>query len=561
MAAVPRASRRDGRDWRHPYFDEHNTSFNPQRTINKRNVSDLVLKWSCTLRPSEARWVAGDLLNPSRRRGPRVQTIALVVDGVAFVADGGNTVFAVDAGTGKVRWTFQAPVAGQSGWGLVHTLNSRRGLVYMTSSDCVLYGLDAKSGAVKERVEGMFPDGGKGYSGRTAPSFYGDIAITGAATPYQVTARGCVASCRLSSKEVAWRWFSVPPAVKGPKNWDAEAGKGNISAYPNDWGETEFSGRGSVWAQPVVDEKTGTVYFGTGDPDLFIIDGSMVPGPLLYTNCIVALDAATGEMRWYHQTTPHDVMSWDICWSTILAEIEVEGKRRKVVIGGTKGNFVYVLDAETGKPVYSPVRVGFNTTQLNANLGDRADMTLSLQPGVYSPAHGGGINAALAVANNTIYVATHRMEQRAEWEEGTYRGEPMRVIKLTNTDSPQFSTISAIDAARGEVKWSYFIPNFYHGSGLVVSGGVLYGVDTKGILYMLDAERGTLIRKVDLGGSGTTGVSIAATADGEMRLFVSVGGREGAPNRLLCYGLRAGKRTRGASARRRSRRSPGRRAR
>ena len=542
-----------GREWRQPYFDEHNRSFNPQTTINKGNVVDLAPKWSCVLKPSKA--VGVDLLYPGERRAPRVQTIALVIDGVAFVADGGNRVYAVDAKKGRVKWTFQAPVDSHSGWGLVHTLNSHNGLIYMTSSNCVLYGIDPETGEVKTRVEGMFPDGGKGYSGRTAPSFYGDIAITGAATPYQVTARGCVASWDVSTKEVAWRWFSVPPAVKGPKNWDAEARKGNITAYLNDWGETEFSGRGSVWTQPAVDVESGTVYFGTGDPDLFIIDGSMVPGPLLYTNCIVALDAKTGRMKWYHQTTPHDVMSWDICWSTILAEVEVEGRKRKVVIGGTKGNFVYVLDAETGHQVYSPVRVGHNTTQLNANLGDRADMTLSLKPGVYSPAHGGGINAALAVAYNTIYVATHRMEQRAEWEDGTYRGQPMKVIKLTNTDSPQFSTISAIDASRGEVKWSYFISNFYHGSGLVASGGVLYGVDTKGILYMLDAEKGTLIRKADLGGSGTTGVSIAADGDGEMRLFVSVSGRDGAPNKLLCYGLPKAK---GGRRRPRPRRRPNR---
>ncbi len=544
------SSRRGGGlDWEHPYFDEFNRSFNPQTTINRDNVRDLALKWTCVLDAATFGAAADDeeKASPEARRR-RIQTMALVIDGNVFVADGGNRVYCVDARSGSPRWSFQPPLAGGAGFRLVHTLNSHRGLVYMVSSDCVLYGLDPGTGTLKTRIGGIFPDDAKGYSGRTAPSFHGDSAITGAATPYEVTARGCVVSCDLQSKEVRWRWFAVPPAVTGPKNWDAEAHKGNISAYQNDWGETDFSGRGSVWSQPAVDEGTGTVYFGTGDPDLFLIEGSMVPGPLLYTNCIVAVDAKTGGMRWYHQTTPHDVMSWDICWSTILAEAEVDGRRRKVVIAGTKGNYVYVLDSETGKPVYSPIRVGYNTTQLNANLGDRADMLLSVKPGLYSPGRGGGINAALAFAYNTIYVSSHRMDQRAEWEDGTYRGKPMRVMKFTNADSPQFSTISAIDASRGEIRWSYFVPNFYHGAGLVVSGGVVYGVDREGVLHMLDAESGTLLRREALGGAGTTGVSIAATKNGEMRLFVSVGGRDGGggrgagaggggPNRLLCFGL------------------------
>jgi hypothetical protein len=70
-----------------------------------------------------------------------------------------------------------------------------------------------------------------------------------------------------------------------------------------------------------------------------------------------------------------------------------------------------------------------------------------------------------------------------------------------------------------------------------VSGGVVYGVDAKGTLYMLDAGNGTLVRDVALPGPGTTGVSVAATKDGEMRLFVSIGGRDAGPNRLLCFGL------------------------
>lgn len=526
----------DGRNWEHPYFDNFNSAFNPQTEINSENVLSLELKWTCELTPANFQKKRARSASRTSRHS-RVQTSALVIGGNAFVADGNNVVYSVDAKTGSPRWSFAAPLEEEMEFGLVHTLNSHGGLVYLVSSNCILYGLDPVSGALRVKMGGIFPNGAKGYSGRTAPSFFHEMAITGAATPYETTARGCVASCDISSKKVGWRWFSVPPAVKGPKNWDVEAHKGNIKAYPDDWGKTEFSGRGSVWSQPVVDEEAERVYFGTGDPDLFMLEGSIVPGPLLYTDCLVSLDPNTGKMLWYYQTTPHDVVSWDIGWNTVLAEIRIDGAKRKVAIAGTKGNHVYVIDAETGKPVYAPVTVGHNTTPLNVNMGNNADMLRSLDTGVYCPGHGGGINAGLAVAYNNIYVSSMRMEQRAEWQQGRYRGKPMKTIKLTNTDSPQYSTISAIDAGRGEIRWSFFLPNLYQGAGLVVSGGVLYGVDRKGILYMLDAMSGELLRSDALDGAGSAGVSIAAAKGGDMRLLVPVTGTEGSPNKLLCFGL------------------------
>jgi glucose dehydrogenase len=525
----------DGRDWEHPYYDVNNTSFNPQTTINKTNVRNLRIKWECELVPekgAEAHPTGTDSIFSTHR----VQTIPLVIGGSIFVADGRSTIYSFDGSTGRLRWRFAAKQEGDGRFSLIHTLNSNGGLVYMVASNCVLYGVDPASGKVRFQADGILPDA-KGYYGRAAPSFYRRTAIMAAATAYEATARGCVASYNLDSKKVAWRWFSVPPAVPGPKNWDVEAHKGNMRPYPDDWGDSDMSGRGGVWSQTAVDEGAGRVYFGTGDPDLFLYEGSTVPGPLLYTDCIVSLDSKTGEMVWYHQTTPHDLVSWDLCWSVIIAETEIDGTKRKAIIGVTKGNHVYVLDAATGKPLYEPVRIGHNNALLNANKGNDADMQSSLKPGIYCPGHVGGINAPPAFAYNTIYVATQRIEQRAEYYDGEYRGKKVRSVKLSNTSAPQYSTIYAIDVGRGEVKWTFFISNLYHGAGLTVSGGVTYGVDRKGTLYMLDAMNGELLRSEALGGIGTAGVSIAASKGGEMCLFVPVSGAEGSPNKLLCFGL------------------------
>ena len=86
-----------------------------------------------------------------------------------------------------------------------------------------------------------------------------------------------------------------------------------------------------------VDESTGIIYFPTGAPALSY-DASLRPGPNLYANSVVALDANTGRMIWYHQTTPHDINGHEPARSLILANATVNGEERKVILSSTKGD-------------------------------------------------------------------------------------------------------------------------------------------------------------------------------------------------------------------------------
>ncbi|MCS4538255.1 MAG: PQQ-binding-like beta-propeller repeat protein [Thaumarchaeota archaeon] len=530
-----------GENWSFPLFDKSNTGFNPQSEINRENIHDLVLKWSVEI-PSF----------PSRQSSPAVQgvetrsvvmngiqTTPLVVNGRVYVADGSSTAYAFDAQTGTKKWMFQPDVSGVRGMRTVHTLSTYDGLVCMFAPNCILYGLDLESGQVKLSLKNVSKEipGNKGfYAGRAAPSFYDRSAIMGPAGGGQ-GGRGFLSSYDLDSKRLNWRWFSAPPAEKGQKNWEKEAHKGNIEPYHNDWGTSDLAGGASIWGQTLVDEDSHRVYFGTGNSDLFLYDASLVPGPNLYAACIVSLDARTGEMLWYYQTTPHDLIGWAVGWNVILTDINMDGVSKKVVIAGAKNNHVYILDASNGKPVYEPVRVGHSRTLLNANLGNNADMKSSLKSSVYCPGHFGGIESPTAFANNTIFVASQRIDQEAVWYDGTYRERPMKRIELRNTDSPQYSTLYAVDAGRGEVKWAFFMPSPYHGVSITVSGGVVYAVDRAGILYALDEKTGQLLRKIDLGGAGAAGVSIGVTNTGEMRLFVAVSGRNGSVSKVMSFGL------------------------
>jgi alcohol dehydrogenase (cytochrome c) len=261
-----------------------------------------------------------------------------------------------------------------------------------------------------------------------------------------------------------------------------------------------------------------------------------VPGPNLFTDCMVCLDARTGKMQWYYQATPHDLLGWDIGWNTLIADVDTGGRKLRAVIAASKNNHVYVLDANTGKPLYAPVRVGYNVTPLNSDKENLADMKSVLKPGFYSPGHLGGINAPLAFAYNTIFVASQRLDQVAKYYTAVLNGKKVKGVHLEHEDTPEYSTLYAIDARRGEVKWTYFMKTTFQSAAITVSGGLVFATERGGVLHLLDAESGAHLKEFDLGGYGRAGASLGSTRGGKMRAFVPVSGRGGASNRLVCLG-------------------------
>jgi outer membrane protein assembly factor BamB len=198
---------------------------------------------------------------------------------------------------------------------------------------------------------------------------------------------------------------------------------------------------------------------------------------------------------------------------------------------------VYVLDAKTGKPLYTPIRIGYNAMPLNSDKENLSDMKSVLKPGFYSPGHLGGINAPLAFAYNTIYVASQRLDQVAKYYDAVYNGKKVKGVHLEHEDTPEYSTLYAIDARRGEVKWTHFMETTFQSAAITVSGGLVFAVERGGVLHLLDAETGSHLKEFDLGGYGRAGVSLGSNREGRTRAFIPVSGRGGAPNRLVCLGL------------------------
>jgi len=530
-------------DWPYPAYDLRNTNSSPQNLINKDNVNRLSIAWLYQVPENPYRI-------PSLAPLQGIETTPLVVNGIVYFATPYNRVIALRADTGHVVWSYQVNMTGFVGktyWAYVANQKSiwyHSGAVYMMASDCSIHVIEAVSGRPLHVVPGEriceIPGNTGYYWGEQAPIVYKDLVIVRASTA-GFGGRGFIAAYRQKDFSLVWRWYSIPPAGGDPE-WDfkyvVETGTGirvgtpvgNVKPYKNDWGLNNLIGGGALWGLIALDEQEGIIYATVGQPSP-VYDAALRPGPNLYTMSIVALNALTGDLIWYYQTIPHSLVAVEPGWSVVLAEMDVGGAIRKVVVAAAKSDYIYVLDAKTGQPIYSPIKIGGPSMNIpNLNAGDNADLSLStdvLVGKTYCPGAQGGVEAPPAYANGMLYVATQRACHRISKGPVFYKGETIEgYISQVDPSIQQNSTLYAIDLKTGRIVWSFEIPNRYQAASVVVSGGVVYAVDRAGILYMVEASSGRLLRRVSLGGLGAAGVSIATDIKGEPVMLVPAGGGE-----------------------------------
>ena len=420
-----------------------------------------------------------------------------------------------------------------------HSISFFHDLLWMQTNDCNIFGFDPFTGEIKNEILDTCTDvpGNSGkYVGHYSPTFFETIIIS------RVSAgggggRSFVAGYDEFNGRLLWQWFSVPPSGGDPE-WDFnDAAKGNINPYPGDWGANDLIGGGSIFSLIAVDESTGIIYFPTGAPALSY-DASLRPGPNLYANSIVALDANTGKMIWYHQTTPHDINGHEPARSLILANATINGEERKVILSSTKGDYAYVFDAATGELLHDPISFGAQKiSAYNTNQGNNADMNLSqdvLEGREYCPGAFGGAASTSAFADDTFFVATQNYCSQFNVGKVPYKDKLINGFQIEPSLIGQSSSVHAIDVSTGQIKWTFPMESRYQG-GVTVSGGVVYLVDLSGNFYALDSETGDVLKQIPMNGAGNTGVTIASDANGDMRLYIATGGSK--PGIVTALGL------------------------
>ena len=349
-----------GRGW-----DEQR--FSPLTQINDSNVSRLGLAWFDDL---------------ETMRG--VQGTPLVVDGILYNVSIYNIVTAYNGATGEKLWTYD-PQVGPEWARLACCGPSARGIaawegkIYIGALDGRLIAIDAATGTEIWTTQTF--DRAEAYSITGAPRVYdGKVVIGNGGADYGV--RGFVAAYDAETGAQVWKFYTVPgnPA-NGP---DGEASDSAMqTALPTWHGEWwRYGGGGTAWDAFAYDPALNLVYIGTGNgtPHMwhFRSEGR---GDNLFLCSIVAVDATSGEYKWHYQMVPEEDWDYTCTQPMMLAELEIAGRDRQVIMQAPKNGFFYVLDRATGELLSAETYTSVNTW------ASRIDMETGrpvLQPGAHN---------------------------------------------------------------------------------------------------------------------------------------------------------------------------------
>jgi len=330
---------------------QHNSNFSPLAQITPENVNRLTPAWTFN-------YGAGSLESGGLSLDYRFEIQPLLIGAVMYISTPGSprdpdlpsTVTALEPETGRVIWQYRSP-RNIHGRGLAHwpgtaSVGPR---LYFATDQGYLMALDMKTGELAEN----FGEGGAldVYSGvaslevgesrrdsYTVPnpvSVYRNLLITGARPGEQPPPqpRGDIRAFDAITGELVWTFHVVAqPGEPGHDTWTGD-----------DWKDRSGC---NVWSNMTVDEERGIVFAPTADANRAAF------GMNLYCNSILALDAATGNLKWYHQLVHHDVWDSDMPTPPLLVDVQRDGSTIPAVVQTGKMNYVFVFDRETGEPLH-----------------------------------------------------------------------------------------------------------------------------------------------------------------------------------------------------------------
>lgn len=335
----------EGRTWSTYRADEKGTSYSPLDQINLSNVGQLQNAWTFQI---------NDV--PQGEQPLSSQSNPIVVDGVMYVNSGKQSVYAINAQTGKQIWAFKALAEGEP-------TAASRGVTYwenragvpgedkriLYSAGNYLIALNAKTG----KLIPTFGQNGKinlnvgvrdnpskiSVTLTTPGSIFKDLIIIGSRLPdFYGAAPGYIRAYHCKTGKLVWTFHTIPhPGEVGYDTWPKDAYK--------------YAGGANCWAGMSIDSKRGMVFLALGSPTYDYYGADRV-GANLFGNCVLALDAATGKYKWHFQTVHHDIWDYDLPCPPNLVTIKQDGKDVDAVAQATKQGFIFVLNRDTGVPIF-----------------------------------------------------------------------------------------------------------------------------------------------------------------------------------------------------------------
>jgi glucose dehydrogenase len=431
------------------------------------------------------------------------ESFPIVVGTTMYLTTSTNTVWALNAVTGALRWSYAPRVdffRHSSGSGGA-TFPANRGVavangrVFELTFDCRLLALDAATGRLLWQVPVADPR--QGYYETTAPTVWNGVVFAGSSGG-DSGVRGFIAAYSARTGRELWRRYTVPAP-----------GHGWVPA-------TGHHGGGAVWMPPVVDQSTGVLYAATGNPAPDFA-GEVRPGSAPDTDGILALRARTGALVWFRSLVGHDTSDYDAASPVVLLR-----SAHAVGEAGKSGLFS-LLDAATGRRLRPPVR--FVTT------GSAGEVTCPGELGGsnYSPVAYDPATRAVYVSGIDycgIYQPAGRAAAAAHQAGAPDLGGSVRPAQASAS-----GTFTAIDIDTGAVRWQRALPAPMLG-GATAAGGVVFAGAVSGILYAFDAATGQIRWQRDLGAGFGSAPVVYAVGGREYLAVVSGGAAIAAINQL-----------------------------
>jgi alcohol dehydrogenase (cytochrome c) len=447
--------------------------------INGKNASELEVAWSL---PSQAQSTYG-----------AYAASPVISNGVIYMQDLESTVQAISLDSGDVQWTWKSESATQGPNGVVVADGKVFGA---TASEA--FALDQETGkelwSVPVAESPLAIDMAPGYS-------EGLVYIS--TVPVNV-------SSEYQGGGVGTLW--ALDAETGKKKW-------SFATVPKDlWGDKKLNSGGGLWYPPSFDEK-GSMYFGTGNPVPYPGTpqepwGASRPGPNLYTDSMVKLNAKTGKMEWHYQQTPHDLYDWDFQNSPILTE----AGGREVAIGSGKVGIVTAVDVKTGKPVWS-TPVGKHNGHDDDGLLAMKGQASKIKGGEVLPGNLGGVIAPPAANDTTVFVPIVN---------GGIEVTPEQTLSNTAT---QQGGMAALDIKTGKVIWEQEYAAAAYGSPVVIND-VVFFTTFDGTVHGVDAKSGGEVWSASL----PAGSNSAVTASGDTLVVpAGIASSEGQQPELVAF--------------------------
>ncbi|MGE0386543.1 MAG: PQQ-dependent dehydrogenase, methanol/ethanol family [Gammaproteobacteria bacterium] len=499
-------------------YDEQR--FSPLDRIDAGNVATLGFAWAAPL---------------GSTRG--VQATPIVVDGVMYATGDWSTVTAIDAADGRVLWTYDPKVP--RGWGVKGCCDvvnrgvaAWGGRVFVGTFDGRLVALDAANGKPAWEVDTLI-DRTRGYSITGAPRVVkGRVLIGNGGAENGV--RGYLSAYDAATGKLAWRFFTVPGAPGQPIE-HPELAIAAPTWKGTDWSAT--AGGGGPWDAIAFDPQSNLVYFGTANGSPWSRHArSPGGGDNLFLASILALDADTGKMAWFYQTTPGDHWDYDATQHIVLADLAIGGQPRKVLMQACKNGFFYVLDRITGKLLSAEPYVTMNwASRVDPETGRpvenpaadwRGDRATRVLPGP-----SGGHNwmpSAYSPKTGLFYVPAREdawvFGPHAQWYEmGVPEIDALRAQAPVQTKG----VLLAWDPLAGKARWSVRQEFPGHGGLLATAGNLVLQGGPDGVLRIHAADDGRLLKEIPTGTS-ISAPPIAYRAGGEQYIAVAAG--FGGPN-------------------------------